>query len=80
MDLGSVETATHTKNIHAKSVPIVLAVSVLAGLFAYFIYRAAATAVTQDSQFILLVAFVAIGFELVWLAYGAVLGILKLLN
>lgn len=80
MDLVGVETATHTKNIRAKSIPIVLVVSVLAGLFAYLIFRATSTVIARENQLLLLIAFIVIGFEMVWLAYGAFLGILKLLR
>lgn len=78
MDLGGVETATQTKNIRAKSIPIVLAISVFAGLLAYLIFRATSTLSAQENQLLLLTAFIVIGFEIVWLAYGAILGILKL--
>ena len=80
MGLGGVETAAPTKHIHAKSVPIVLALSLLTGLFAYFIFRAISTTVAQDNQILVLITFFVIGFEMVWLAYGAFLGVLKLMH
>ncbi len=80
MGLSGVETTDPAKNIHAKSVPIVLALSLLTGLFAYFIFRAISTTVAQDNQILVLITFFVIGFELVWLAYGAFLGVLKIMH
>ena len=79
MGLSGVETAAPTK-IHAKSVPIVLALSLLTGLFGYLIFRATSTAIAQDNQILILITFFVIGFEMVWLGYGAFLGVLKLMK
>lgn len=78
--LSGVETSAPPKSIHAKSVPIVMALSLLAGLFAYLVFRATGTAITQDNQILVLITFFVIVFEMVWLVYGAFLGVLEIMK
>ncbi len=77
LDINSEESAVLPAPSGVSGVRMTLAVSILLGPVAWLVCRVISGQFVGGGQGLILLAFCVIGFELVWLAYGATLLIRK---
>lgn len=80
MDLSSNEAAVVRKASARSVLHLVLGISILLGPFAYLVCRSVSDSFASGGQGLALIAFCVIGFELVWLVYGLISPLRKLLH